>query len=98
MKKLKTRAISAFLAIAMTATMLPTAFAENGAELEATVFMTVSNQGILAADDDGAAMAGREVVVTDLDSDGNLTYPSSLTAIATRMATFSNSPPQLRRR
>ena len=25
-------------------------------------------------------------------------YPSSLTAIATRMATFSNSPPQLRRR
>ena len=80
MKKLKTRAISAFLAIAMTATMLPTAFAENGAELEATVFMTVSNQGILAVDNDGAAMAGREVVVTDLDSDGKLTYHEALIA------------------
>ena len=44
------------------------------------------------------AAPGKETVAAWRDSLAARGYPSSLTAIATRMATFSNSPPQLRRR
>ena len=80
MKKFKMRAFSALLAIFMIMTMLPTAFAVSGSDLKATAFLSVSNQGMLAADNNGAVMAGREVIVTDINGDGILTYDEALIA------------------
>ena len=46
----------------------------------AVVRMTVSNQGVLASCSDGSVMANKEVTVTDLNSDGVLTYDEALAA------------------
>ena len=48
-----------------------------------TVYMTVSDRGVLAAASDGAAMFNRSVNVTDLNSDGVLTYDEALQAAHT---------------
>lgn len=69
------------LTISMLSSMLPVwVFAENVPAADATVYLTVSNQGMLAADNDGKAMANREVSVTDINSDGKLTYEEALIA------------------
>ena len=45
-----------------------------------TVYMTVSDRGVLATANDGAAMFNRSVEVSDINSDGVLTYDEALTA------------------
>lgn len=45
-----------------------------------TVYITVSNRGVLAQAKDGSAMFDREVEVSDLNSDGVLTYDEALSA------------------
>ena len=45
-----------------------------------TVYMTVSDRGVLATASDGAAMFNRSVEVSDINSDGVLTYDEALTA------------------
>ena len=50
------------------------------AETEAKVYITVSNRGVIASDNDGTPMANREVTVKDIDSDGKLTYHEALLA------------------
>lgn len=52
---------------------------------DAKVSLTVSNQGVLASASDGSASDGsavvrKEVTVTDLNSDGILTYDEALVA------------------
>ena len=47
---------------------------------DATVHMTISVAGVLAAAKDGTAMAQRDVTVKDLNSDGILTYDEALSA------------------
>ena len=45
-----------------------------------TVTMTVSNRGVIAKASDGSAMFNRDVNVSDLNSDGILTYDEALAA------------------
>lgn len=45
---------------------------------DTVVYLTVSNQGVLASDNEGAAMANRPVTVTDINEDGALTYEEAL--------------------
>lgn len=52
-----------------------------------TAYVTISNQGILAAAKDGTAMACKEVSVTDLDADGKLTVSDALLAAHTAYST-----------
>lgn len=47
---------------------------------DAKVSLTVSNQGVLASASDGSAVVRKEVTVTDLNSDGILTYDEALVA------------------
>ena len=79
------RKIHGLLALLLTLSMLTgmfpaTAFAVSANAAEATVYLTVSNQGLLAADNDGKAMANREVTVTDRNGDGKLSYEEALVA------------------
>ena len=55
-------------------------FAENAMAEDVTVYLTVSNQGVIASDKDGKIMANRRVVVSDIDKDGKLTYHEALVA------------------
>ena len=50
------------------------------AQNEAQVYLTVSQKGLIASDNDENPMANREVTVTDIDGDGNLTYYEALVA------------------
>ena len=54
--------------------------AKPGAD-DATVYFTVSNQGVLAKTPDGQAAIELPVTVKDLDSDGILTYDEALVAL-----------------
>ncbi|MBQ7901349.1 MAG: Ig-like domain-containing protein, partial [Clostridia bacterium] len=75
------RVLSVLLSLVMILSMLPTAvIADETAAADAVVYFTVSNKGLLAADNDGSAMANREVTVTDIDADGKLTYHEALVA------------------
>ena len=76
------RAVALFLAFMMTLVFIPTfSFASYAAEGDSiTVFLTVSDQGELATDNNGEAMAWRDVTVTDLDGDGHYTFDEVLVA------------------
>ena len=76
------RAVALFLAFMMTLVFIPTfSFASYAAEGDSiTVYMTVSNQGVIAKTNDGSAMANREVKVTDIDGDGTYTFDEALVA------------------
>lgn len=77
---MKRKWMSIFLAIAMVLGMMPAAaFAADPAD-PVTVYLTVSNKGVLASDNGGEVMANREVTVTDLDGSGQLTYDEALAA------------------
>lgn len=45
---------------------------------DAKVSLTVSDKGVLASASDGSAVVRKEVTVTDLNSDGILTYDEAL--------------------
>ena len=81
-KKKYSRLLSLLLAFVMVFTMMPgMAWAETGnTAATATVYLTVSNQGVLAADNNGSVMANRPVTVTDLNSDGSFTVDEALKA------------------
>lgn len=55
--------------------------AKPGAADSATVYFTLSNQGVLAQTSDGQAAIELPVTVKDLDSDGILTYDEALVAL-----------------
>lgn len=55
--------------------------AKPGPANDATVYFTVSNQGVLAQTSDGQAAIELPVTVKDLDSDGILTYDEALVAL-----------------
>ena len=55
--------------------------AKPGAADSATVYFTVSNQGVLAQTSDGQAAIELPVTVKDLNSDGILTYDEALVAL-----------------
>lgn len=87
-KKKGSRITAVLLALMMAVVFMPTfAFAADGEdEGEGTaadpikVFMTVSDQGVIAKTNDGDAMAWKEVTVTDLDKSGDFTYDEALKA------------------
>lgn len=62
-------------------TIVPAAATESAtAPLTATVTLTVSNQGTLAAANDGSVMLNKSVTVTDLNNDNKLTVDEALVA------------------
>lgn len=73
------RVFSFLLVLCILIGALPTlALAEETQTTETVVYLTVSNQGVLATDNDGKVVANREVVVQDLNSDEKLTYDEAL--------------------
>ena len=73
------------LALAMLVTFMPTLGLTEQAHAEAnndiTVYFTISNNGVIAQDNDGEAMAWRPVKVTDLDENGEFTLDEALKAV-----------------
>ncbi len=67
------------LTFLMTLVFIPTFSYADEAE-GITVYLTVSNQGVIAQAGDGSAMAGKEVTVTDIDGDGHYTFDEALVA------------------
>ena len=87
MSKLKNKRASKvtaiLLALMMAVVFMPTfAFAADGDGDAAgiTVYMTVSDEGVLAKAKDGSAMAWQPVTVSDADCDGTITYHEALIA------------------
>ena len=74
---MKKRLISCLLALVMLLGMLPMSILAADA---VTVYVTVSDKGVLAADKYGEAMGYRAVTVTDRDSDGRLTVADAYDA------------------
>ena len=89
MSKLKNKRASKvtaiLLALMMAVVFMPTfAFAADGGAADDTiVYMTVSDQSVLATAKDGSAVAWKEVTVKDLDGDGTLTLHEALVALHT---------------
>ena len=83
MSKLKKRILALGMAFVMTITMIPM-FASLALADETpatiTVYLTVSDQGVLAKANDNSIMAGKEVTVTDIDEDGTYTFEEALVA------------------
>lgn len=77
---MKTKRICSLLAALILALGVFPASVSAEAAADITVYLTVSNQGTLAADNDGKAMANRPVTVKDIDEDGTLTYDEALVA------------------
>lgn len=87
------RAMAILLAFMMVFTMMPgVGFADDTAEgtgagqttvtpaADATVYLTVNNQGVIAKDNAGEPVIWKEVLVSDLDSNGSLTFDEAMTA------------------
>jgi len=79
---MKRKWLSLLLALAMVLGMMPVAaFADDAAVADPiTVFLTVSDKGVLTEDNGGEPMAQREVTVMDLDSSGDFTVDEALIA------------------
>jgi len=73
------RIIAMVIVLVMMISMLPnsTAFAESE---EVKINFTLSNQGVIGVASDESLMLNKEVVVTDLDEDGNYTVHEALVA------------------
>lgn len=82
MSKLKKRILSFTLAIVLTLTMIPMfgifAFAATASPIN--VYLSVSNRGEIATDNNGDLMAWKSVRVTDANKDGKLTYDEAMVA------------------
>lgn len=79
----KKKLLSLLLVVMMLLNIAPfAAWAEDDVTpaADATVYVTVSNQGILAQANDDSIMLNREVTVTDLDKNGKLTVDEALVA------------------
>lgn len=75
------RILSLLLSLAVISGTAPAYVSANTEPAEdARVYFTVSDRGIIAADNDGKAMAGREVTVKDINLDGKLSYDEALRA------------------
>lgn len=73
--------LSVFLVVVMiTGILSASTFAEN-VPAAATVYFTVSNQGILASDKENKPMGFREVTVEDIDLNGSLSFDEALIAL-----------------
>lgn len=79
---MKKRILSLLLIVVMLCSLLPmTALAEEPIPAaDAEIYITVSNQGVLAQANDGSAMVNKTVTVSDLNSDGVLTVDEALKA------------------
>ena len=62
----------------MLTTISVSAYAETTPDI--IVYLTVSNQGVLAVDNEDLPMANRPVTVTDVNNDGTFTYEEALVA------------------
>lgn len=62
----------------MLTTISVSAYAETTPDI--IVYLTVSNQGVLAVDNEDLPMAKRPVTVTDVNNDGTFTYEEALVA------------------
>ncbi len=86
MKKVTCKFLSLVLAVIMVASLavpmsvVSASAAEGDEAASATVYMTISDQGVIAKDKDGAAMAWREVTATDIDGDGTVTFDEAIKA------------------
>lgn len=85
--KMRKRLLSLVLAFVMVLSLVPVTALAAKATDTVTAYVTISNQGILAAAKDGTAMACKEVSVTDLDADGKLTVSDALLAAHTAYST-----------
>lgn len=65
------------LALLLAVTSLP-AFAAEGSAASASIWLTVSQKGVLASDNDGGVMLRRPVTVTDLNQDSKLSVDEAL--------------------
>ncbi len=73
-------ALSAVPALAEDETATPPEEETTTPAEDGIVYMTVSKQGILAIANDGSVMANKEVTVSDVNSDGFLTFDEALIA------------------
>ncbi len=73
------RVTALILTFLMTLVFIPTFSYADEAE-GITVYLTVSNQGVLAQASDGSVMVQKPVTVTDIDGDGAYTYDEALVA------------------
>ena len=80
-KKKASRVSAVVLALMMAVTFIPTfAFAADGSSDGITVYMTVSDEGVIAQANDGSPMAWKEVQVSDTNEDGTYTFDEALVA------------------
>ena len=77
LKKILSLLLSLIIILGSAPTLV---FADSSPAEDAVVYLTVSNQGMLTADNDGNVMANRKVTVKDIDQDGVLTYNEALIA------------------
>ena len=76
---MKKRILSLLMAFVMAVGLLPVGAMATGTE-SITVYVTISDKGVLAADKNGEPMGYRAITVTDQDSDGKLTIYDAYTA------------------
>ena len=79
---MKKRILSLLMAFVMAVGLLPVGAMATGGE-SITVYVTISNQGVLATDKNGDPMGYRDVTVTDQDKDGKLTVSDAMIKVHT---------------
>ena len=72
--------LSLLLTLMILFSVVPTSVLAENDVATATVYLTVSNKGVIASANDGSIMANREVSVTDTNGDGKLTFDDALVA------------------
>ena len=56
------------------------AYAEETSETETVIYLTISNKGVFATDNDSMPMANKKLIVEDIDNDGKVTVDEALVA------------------
>ena len=79
-KRYFTKMTAWMLVFMLAFSFVPTDAFAAGAAKDITVYMTVSDKGVIAKTKDGEAMAWKEVTVKDLDKSGDFTYDEALKA------------------
>lgn len=84
MQRTMKRVGALILALAMLVTFMPMLGLPENAHADEeegiTVYLTISDKGVIAKDNDGKAMAWREVEVTDSNNDGKYSFDEALVA------------------
>ena len=72
--------LSLLLSLMMILSVLPVTVFADDAAADATVYLTVSNQGVLASANDDSIMLNKPITVEDINEDGKLTVDEALQA------------------